>query len=391
MKAQQIKGALRTFSNRLLDLHSDTYQVVKRILTFVIAIIVAGFAFSAYIANVKIDEGTEALYRQLDTVFYVFCALLAVAAGLLAFLIVYGVKRRKIYYSIYNKSKLNRRVYPFDVVLFIVIFLFCLLCIYPIIYVLAGSFNQGADYAIGGVWFLPRLFTFENYKAVLKDSALWHSYLVTIGRTVIGTATALVFTAAVAYAMSRPELKFKRFFYWVNIFTMFFGGGLIPYFLVIRSIGLFNSFLVYIIPGLYSVYNMIVIQSGFKAIDSEIHDAAVVDGAGELRIWWTIYMPLSKPVLATIVLWLAVGHWNSYFDTMIYTNSDSLHTLQYYLLQAIQTSSLTEGMTPEMMERMSAKTLSLAAIIISIVPVFCFFPLIRKNFASGIMVGSLKG
>ena len=136
---------------------------------------------------------------------------------------------------------------------------------------------------------------------------------------------------------------------------------------------------------------MIVLQSGFKSIDGEIHDAAVVDGAGELRIWWQIYMPLSKPILATIVLWLAVGHWNSYFDTMIYTNSENLQTLQYFLLKAIQTSSMTEGMPPELMERLSAKTISLAAIIISIIPVLCFFPLVRKNFASGIMIGSLKG
>lgn len=155
--------------------------------------------------------------------------------------------------------------------------------------------------------------------------------------------------------------------------------------------GLYDTFWVYIIPALYSVYNMIVIQSGFRSISADIHDAAMIDGAGEFRIYLQIYMPLSKPVLATIILWNAVGHWNSYFDTMIYTNSDELQTLQYYLLKAIQTSSMTEGMPPEMMERLSPQTLSLAAIILSIIPVFCFFPLVRKNFASGIMVGSLKG
>ena len=279
----------------------------------------------------------------------------------------------------------------FDVVLAVIIGLFCVLCIYPIIYVLAGSFNQGADYSVGGVWLLPRVFTFENYQIVLQDKDFWTSYGITIARTVLGTASALVFTSIVAYAMSRPDLKFRRVFYWINIFTMFFSGGLVPYFLVIKTIGLYDTFWVYIIPGLYSVYNMIVLQSGFKSISSDIHDAALIDGAGEFRIWWQIYMPLSKPVLATIVLWVAVGHWNSYFDTMIYTNSEELQSLQYFLLKAIQTSSMTEGMPPEMMERLSSQTLSLAAIILSIIPVFCFFPLIRKNFASGIMVGSLKG
>ena len=215
--------------------------------------------------------------------------------------------------------------------------------------------------------------------------------MVTIARTVIGTFASLVFTSIVAYAMSRPNLKFRRTFYWINLFTMFFGGGLVPYFLIIKTVGLYDTFWVYIIPALYSVYNMIVIQSGFRSISADIHDAAMIDGAGEFRIYLQIYMPLSKPVLATIILWNAVGHWNSYFDTMIYTNSDELQTLQYYLLKAIQTSSMTEGMPPEMMERLSPQTLSLAAIILSIIPVFCFFPLVRKNFASGIMVGSLKG
>ena len=376
---------------KLTEVRSESYPRLKRCATPFLAVVYVGFFLFLYLSRVTVDEGTEAMYRTLDVVFYLFCGLLPLAVALTAFLIAVYVLRKKEYYRHYNKCKLNHRIRTFDVVLAILMGLFCLMCVFPIVYVLAGSFNQGADYSKGGVYLLPRVFTFENYRVVLSDASLWHSYLVTIGRTVLGTASALVFTSAVAYAMSRPNLKFRPFFYWVNIFTMFFGGGLIPYFLIIKTIGLYDSFWVYIIPGLYSVYNMIVLQSGFKSIDSEIHDAAVVDGAGELRIWWRIYMPLSKPVLATVVLWLAVGHWNSYFDTMIYTNSDNLQSLQYFLLKAIQTSSMTEGMPPEMMERLSAKTISLAAIIISIIPVLCFFPLIRKNFSSGIMVGSLKG
>ena len=362
---------------KLTDMYGESYLRMKRILLPILLVVYIGFFAFLYLSNVTIDEGTQTMYEALDAVFYVFCALLVPAVGATAFWIAVAVLRKKEYYRHFNKSKLNHRIRAFDVILFILMALFCVMCIFPIIYVLAGSFNQGADYSKGGVYLLPRVFTFENYRVVLEDTQMWWSYFVTIGRTVIGTATALVFTAIVAYAMSRPNLKFKPFFYWVNIFTMFFSGGLIPYFLIIKTVGLFDSFL--------------VLQSGFKSVDNEIHDAAVVDGAGEFRIWWQIYMPLSKPVLATIVLWLAVGHWNSYFDTMLYTNSEDLQTLQYFLLKAIQTSSMTEGMPPELMERLSAKTVSLAAIIVSIIPVLCFFPLIRKNFASGIMVGSLKG
>lgn len=376
---------------RLTDLYSDTYSRFKRAIFLTVGIIVVGVLVFAYLANVQIDGGTEQTYRTLDVLFYVFCGLLPVAAAAVGFYIYVYRVRQKQWLQRFSKSKLNTRIRTFDVVLAVIIGLFCVLCIYPIIYVLAGSFNQGADYSIGGVWLLPRVFTFENYQIVLQDEDFWTSYGITIARTVLGTACALVFTSIVAYAMSRPDLKFRRVFYWINIFTMFFSGGLVPYFLVIKTIGLYDTFWVYIIPGLYSVYNMVVLQSGFKSISPDIHDAALIDGAGEFRIWWQIYMPLSKPVLATIVLWVAVGHWNSYFDTMIYTNSEELQSLQYFLLKAIQTSSMTEGMPPEMMERLSSQTLSLAAIILSIIPVFCFFPLIRKNFSSGIMVGSLKG
>ena len=376
---------------KLTDLYSDAYFRFKKAIFLFVGAIVLGVLVFAYLANVQIDGGTEQTYRTLDVLFYIFCGLLPVAAAAVGFFLYVHAKRQKIWLSRFRKSKLNRRIRTFDVVLAVVIGIFCVLCIYPIIYVLAGSFNQGADYSIGGVWFLPRVFTFENYAVVLQDGDFWMSYGITIARTLLGTATALIYTAIVAYAMSRPNLKFRRVFYWINIFTMFFSGGLVPYFLIIKSIGLYDTFWVYILPGLYSVYNMIVLQSGFKSISSDIHDAALIDGAGEFRIWWQIYMPLSKPVLATIVLWVAVGHWNSYFDTMIYTISEELQSLQYFLLKAIQTSSMTEGMPPEMMERLSSQTLSLAAIILSIIPVFCFFPLIRKNFASGIMVGSLKG
>ncbi len=388
---QKLKNQFRAMMAKLTNHYDDAYRSFKKWATLAIVLICVGTLVFAYLSNVTIDEGTPQMYQTLDVVFYVFCGLLVLAAALTAFLIYVTVKRRKIYYSKFNKSKLNHRIRTFDVVLAILIGLFCILCIYPIFYVISGSFNQGADYSKGGVWILPRVFTFENYRVVLKDTDFWLSYGITIARTVLGTFTALVFTSIVAYAMSRPNLKMKKAFYALNLFTMFFGGGLVPYFLIIKSIGLYDSFLVYIIPGLYSVYNMIVLQSGFKAISADIHDAAMIDGAGEFRIWWQIYMPLSKPVLATVVLWLAVGHWNSYFDTMIYTNSDNLQTLQYFLLRAIQTSSMTEGMPPEMMDRLSSQTLSLAAIILSIIPVFCFFPLIRNNFSSGIMVGSLKG
>jgi len=376
----------------LAYLKIDTIRAtVRKVLLGIAILAFIATIFFAYTSNIVIDEGSDALYATLNVLMFISIGILVLLAAPLSYVFVLDHKAAKERAKIYRKSKLNKQVKTFDVLNFTFMMLFMILCTYPIIYVLAGSFNQGRDYAAGGVLFLPRVFTFENYKVVLTNPGLWRGYGVTIARTVIGTLTALIYTSIVAYAMSRSNLKFKKVFYWINLLTMFFGGGLIPYFLIIRSVGLYNTFGVYIIPGLYSVYNMIIINSFFRTINNELHEAAMIDGANEFRIYWQIFVPLSKPVLATVALWVAIGHWNSYFDTMIFTNSQNLQTLQYFLLKAIQTATLTEGMPAEMMERLSPKTLSLAAIIISMIPVLFFFPLIRKNFQSGIMIGSLKG
>jgi len=364
---------------------------VYRLLKLITIMMLMSTIFLLYTSNIEIDEGDTSLYHTLDALSWISIALFMIVLIPTVWLGVRLYQQRKAETKHIRKSKLNKQITLFDVINTSLMTIFMVLCIYPLIYVLAGSFNQGADYTAGGVYFLPRLFTFENYKVVLTNQGLWQGYVVTISRTVIGTLTALIFTSIVAYAMSRPNLKYKKVFYWINIFTMFFGGGLIPYFLIIRSIGLYNHFLVYIIPALYSVYNMIIFSSFFRSISDELHEAALMDGANEFRIYWQIYLPLSKPVLATVALWLAIGHWNAYFDTMIYTHSPNLQTLQYFLLKAIQTATLTEGMPAEMMLRLSPKTLSLAAIIISMIPVLFFFPFVRKNFQSGIMIGSLKG
>lgn len=339
------------------------------------------------------------IYAETDAMNAAFLAVAIVAGVLFAASLAATIACRTKRFRLAAKNPLARkkrqRWYVFDYVNVIIMVLFMVCCIYPIVYVVAGSFNVGSDYSTGGVWLLPREFTFENYEIVLADPELWSAYLITISRTVFGTVAALLFTSIVAYAMSRRELPFKSFFHWANIITMFFGGGLVPTFLVMRMLGLLNSYFVYILPGLYSVYNMIIICNFFRGIPEELHEAAVMDGASETRIFSTIYLPLSKPVIATVALWVGIGHWNSFFDCMIYITDvrtlDSLQTLQYYLLQVINSSTLTEGMPPEQMERISSKTISMAAILVAIVPLFFAFPLIKRNFNSGIMIGSLKG
>lgn len=277
-----------------------------------------------------------------------------------------------------------------DIAIHAALIIFALLCIYPIVYTLAGSFSDGEDYSYGGIWLIPRVWTLDNYTTVLKDAVFWIALCNTVLRTVIGTLTGLVFTSFVAYAMSRPNLPFKRFFRAANLITMFFSGGLIPYYLVINLIGLYDSWLVYIIPSLYSVYNMIVISSFFKnSIPEEIHESAVMDGALEFGIWFRFYLPLAKPVLATVGLWIAVGHWNSYMQTLMYTSrKENMWVLQYYLMTVIQDSVIPEGGAAE---SVTPQTITFATMIVSIVPIVFVYPFLQKHFAKGAVIGSLKG
>ncbi len=282
----------------------------------------------------------------------------------------------------------------FDYVNLVFMIIFALLSVYPLIYVLAGSFNQGSDYIAGGIYLFPRVFSLENYRVVLADVRLWKSYGITIARTILGTISGVLFTAIVAFAMSRKNLMGKSHIYRFFVFTMFFGGGLIPYFWVINLLGLFDTFWVYIIPALFSVYNMLVFVNFFKTIPEEIHESAVMDGASEFKIFFRIILPLSGPVISTIALWIAVGHWNSFFDTMIYTSNNNLWTLQYYLMKVINESSMPAAgiaLPQELLDKIAPETVSLAAIIVSVIPIFALYPLILKTLTKGVVIGSLKG
>lgn len=305
------------------------------------------------------------------------------------------VLSRRPYEIVNIKPVKKHKVDVFDVINITFMLIFAFMTLFPLYYVFVGSFNDGIDYTAGGVYFFPRKFSYNNYLVVFNDKRIWKGYLVTIGRTTIGTVLSLFFTATVAFAMSRRKLKCKKFFYWINIFTMFFGGGIVPYFLVLKLTHLINTFWVYIIPGMYSVYNMIVFQNFFHQIPEEVHEAALVDGANEWMIFYRIYIPLSKPIIATIALWTIVGHWNSYLDSMYYVTNPDLYSLQYVLMRIIKESSVPSGgvvpLPPSVTETVTAKTISLAAIIVSTIPVLAVYPFLQKYFANGVMVGSLKG
>lgn len=230
----------------------------------------------------------------------------------------------------------------------------------------------------------------------MVDSRLWIGFRVTISRTIIGTAFHLAFTSMVAYAMSRDDLPCRTGIYWYCMLTMFIGGGLIPYYLLLKTLKLLNTFWVYIIPSMFSVYNMLIISNYFRSIPSEIHESAVMDGASEFTIYSRLYLPLSKPVLATVTLWVGVGQWNSFFDSMVYTTDRKLQTLQLFLYKMIKTSEFTStaemgGLPESVVTNISSVNVRYATIVVSTIPILCIYPFLQKFLTKGIMVGSLKG
>ncbi len=279
----------------------------------------------------------------------------------------------------------------------VILMLFILLCtLFPFVYVVAGAFSEGQDYMRGGVYFWPRKFSLDNFTMVFNDSRLYIGFANTIARTVLGTFLGTLFTAIVSYGMSRRDLPFRNVFYWYNLIPMFFGGGLIPYFLVLNYLELVNTFWVYIIPALYSVFNMIIFMNFFKDIPEEIHEAGEIEGAGEWRIFFKLYLPMSVPVIATVALWIGVGHWNSFFDSMAFTTDAELQTLQLFLVRVIKESAVAQGeaatrVPSQVVKTTTITTIRYAAIVVSTIPILCVYPFIQKHLTKGIILGSLKG
>ena len=270
--------------------------------------------------------------------------------------------------------------------------------VYPLWYSIIGSLNEGMDYMRGGVYLLPRKLTFSNYEAIFYDRSILKAFMVTLGKCTAGTVSSLFLTTLVSYGMLHPRLIGKKLYIPYLMLPMFFGGGLIPYFILIKNMGLYNRFLVYVIPGLFSIWNMIIIQSFMRELPASLFESAKIDGAGEYRIFFNLVLPLSKPVLAAIVLFTFVGHWNSYFDSLMYTSSSDLQTIQLFLKKLITDPSASERMgntarqvLPEKAVQITPQTMKLAAMTATALPVVCIYPFLQRYFVSGVMIGAIKG
>ncbi|WP_139996189.1 carbohydrate ABC transporter permease [Paenibacillus paridis] len=286
----------------------------------------------------------------------------------------------------------------FDAFNVIIMTAIVVLTIAPFWFALVGSFNQGLDYMRGGVYFWPRTFTLSNYFSVFSDQTIFHAYFVTISRTIVGTALHVAFTALVAYGMSRRALAGRNVYMIVMMFTMFFYGGLVPTYLLYKDLGLLNNFLVYIIPTMFSVWDMIIVMSFFRSIPEQIIESAKIDGAGEYRIFLQLILPLTKPVLAAIALFNGVYHWNAYTDAMLFTTKEALEPVQLFLMRIVTDSSEASkfgeqaaSVMPEEAKQISPETLKLAMMMATTAPILVIYPFLQKYFVKGVLIGSVKG
>ena len=291
-----------------------------------------------------------------------------------------------------KKRSLSNQIFVVCNTIFMI--LFVVITLYPVLNTLAISFNDGTDALRGGIYLLPRKFTLKNYITVLQKDNLIIGAIVTVARTVIGTLLALVSNAILAFIVSRKRFLFGKQLSLFWVITMYVNGGLIPTFLLYKSLGLTNSFWVYVIPGMISAFNMLVIRTYMNGIPDSLEESAQLDGAGYTTIFLKIISPLCKPVYATVALFVAVGQWNSWFDAMLYNRMDgNLTTLQYELMKLL--SSVTnQGTSAEAMKNstgtVTPTSVRAAATIVTILPIICIYPFLQQYFVSGLTLGGVK-
>lgn len=292
------------------------------------------------------------------------------------------------------KNPMEDRILYF--VVYAVIILFLLVILYPIIFIISASFSEGSEVQLGRVYLWPVKPTLEGYRAVFSHRNIMTGYRNTILYTLGGTLINVVVTVLCAYPLSRRDMPMRGFFVFLFVFTMFFGGGLIPTYLLVNSLGMVNTFWALLIPGAMSVYNMIITRTFFQnGVPHELLEASQIDGCSDARYFFSILLPLSQAVISVISLYYAVAHWNSYFSALIYIRDKQLQPLQLILRSILLSTrvSLNEFEDPDLLEgKIGLEFLvKFALIVVSSAPIMCLYPFVQKFFAKGVMLGSVKG
>ena len=285
----------------------------------------------------------------------------------------------------------------FNIVNIIFMSLFALVIIFPIWDIVVASFSSPDTLRSSRLRIWPEEFSLENYKLVFNDPSIWNAFMISILKTVIGVATHVFFTAMVAYAMSKKDLLGRNVYTAMGIGTMFFSGGMIPDYLLVKNLGLLDNSLSLILPSAVNVFFIIIMRNYFMTIDKGIEESAIIDGANYFQILTKIIIPISKPVIATVALWAAVYHWNEWFHALVYIQDDAKTVLQIVVRDMLTAMDLSSNSSTSMGGGgMSGADLLLsnvraATVIISIGPIVLIYPFVQKYFIKGIMIGSLKG
>ncbi len=293
-----------------------------------------------------------------------------------------------------KEQKKKKKIGIFPIVNGIIMVLFVIITLYPVLNTLAISLNDGTDALRGGIYLTKKVYLEELYNGFAKKNNLITGAYITVARTIIGTVLALVANAILAFIISRKRFLFKRGLSLFWVITMYVNGGLIPVFLLYKGLGLTNSFWVYVVPGMVSAFNMLVIRTYMNGIPDSLEESAQLDGAGYTTIFLKIYSPLCKPVYATVALFVAVGQWNSWFDAMLYNRmSTKLTTLQYELMKLLSAVTNQGGSAEAMKNAVGAVTptsVRAAATIVTMLPIICIYPFLQKYFVTGLTLGGVK-
>jgi putative aldouronate transport system permease protein len=307
------------------------------------------------------------------------------------------MQRRICLYTVFNrrivlKLKLGEKI--FDVFNTITLVVLCIIMIYPVLYVFGRSLMTDLDRASHPFAVWPLELDYSGYKYVFSSgSYIGNAYMITILRTLVGTFCSMLFTAALAFVLSNRGYPLRNAMTMIITFTMWFGGGIIPLFLLVKSLGLYNHFAVLILPGLISTWNVLILRNFFMQIPQGIMESAKIDGANDWVIFLRMVLPLSSAALATISLFYAVGHWNSWFDAMIYVNDRGLWPVQVFLREIISNANLNNMIRSDAVVEVNppAQSVIMATIVVTMAPILCVYPFLQRYFVKGITVGSIKG
>lgn len=297
--------------------------------------------------------------------------------------------------SYLQSTKLRKRIEVFDILKYVIVVLMAILCLLPFCNIIAISLSSSKAASAGQVGIWPVGLTLDAYVYVIKRTEFWHAMLISIVRVAIGVPLNMILTILLAYPLSKNNTKFKMrtVYVWFFFFTTLFSGGLIPSYILVKQLGLIDTIFALIIPGAVPIFNVILLLNFFRNLPKELEEAAIIDGAGHWKIMCRIYIPVSLPAITTLVLFVLVGHWNSWFDGIIYMNRPENYPLQSYLRTVITMVDLSNvnGYNINELKNLAERTIKASQIVIATLPIVIAYPFMQKYFTQGMVLGSVKG